>query len=122
MVDAITPELSTLVLRVCEALVTVVAMPLKTTWKQGRIVMIVETMTAVNISAMARVLGVVLYPDIVRKIMSIGKKEWTYSEDQLQLLRLARRSSQREPQRKPYVYLVSSLIRKPSINVCFNVR
>lgn len=87
MVDAITPELSTLVLRVCEALVTVVAMPLKTTWKQGRIVIIVETMTAVNISAMARVLGVVLYPDIVRKIMSIGKKEWTYSEDQLQLLR-----------------------------------
>lgn len=49
-----------------EVLVTVVAIPLKTTWKQGRIVMIVDTMTAVNISAMARVLGVVLYPDMVK--------------------------------------------------------
>lgn len=71
-VDAITPELSILVFRVREVLVTVVAIPLNTTWKQGRMVMMVDTMTAVNISAMARVFGVVLYPKVVNITENIG--------------------------------------------------
>lgn len=50
-----------------DASVIVDATPRAKTRKQGRIVMIVATITAVKISDMARVFGVVLYPGSVMK-------------------------------------------------------
>lgn len=61
----------------CDAPVIVDAIPREKTWKQGRIVIIVATITAVKISDMARVLGVVLYPGSVMRSSGNQQNEHT---------------------------------------------